>query len=270
MLALSLLAVGLMAWQVLRHQKPAAATLTITAGRMNAERTRLVQALASEAAAHGLTLRVVETQGSEDAMDRLADGESGLNLALVQGGLAVESLERDILRQVTSLHDEPLHLLVRGDELASQVDEHGLTALRGRRIAISNRGSGTYRISQEILAFAGLDEGRFEAVEQSTNDVLAEPNEPLPDAILSVSLLPSRAVESLIQKHDYRLVGLPYAASFALWRPREHRSTGIIHRDVRPATIPAMTYDREPRVPAKDVETLATRSFARGAEGSFG
>jgi len=64
--------------------------------------------------------------------------------------------------------------------------------------------------------------------------------------------------EVLVERHGYGLAPVPYARAFARWRPGEGR-TAVVHRHVREAEIPALTYDREPPVPPEPVPTLATR-----------
>ena len=57
----------------------------------------------------GLSLRIVGTRGSLEALSRVDSGE--LDLALVQGGL--DPKFHPNVRQVAALHVEPMHLLVK-------------------------------------------------------------------------------------------------------------------------------------------------------------
>lgn len=240
-------------------QKPI--SLTLTTGRLDSERTRAARALAAECRARGITLNLVETKGSEDAILRLAAPGSKLDLALVQGGLAVEAEHHQRLRQVLALHDEALHFLVRGDALALSVQDEGFGALRGRSIAISVPGSGTHRLAREVLSFAGLEPNDYRSVELDGHDVLNLSDDQLPDAVFVVAMLPSRVAAVLVGERNYKLVPLPYADAFALWRPVHAGDSGILHRFVRAIVIPALAYDREPPVPDGPLETLATRTL---------
>src|SRR5262245_38990434 len=68
----------------------------MTAGDARGTRHQLAQVLRSNAAHFGLQLELVETAGSEVALDRV--NNHALDLALVQGGLRFDG--RDNVRQV--------------------------------------------------------------------------------------------------------------------------------------------------------------------------
>ncbi|GIW89239.1 MAG: hypothetical protein KatS3mg108_3563 [Isosphaeraceae bacterium] len=243
------------------EQAPPPVRLTITAGRLGSERGRLLRALVAECRLRGLYLDVVETRGSEDALLVLAEPGSRLDLALVQGGLEVEADHHARLRQVMSLQDEGLHLIVRGEELARRVEADGLDVLRGRSIAVGVDGSGTARMAREVLSFAGLTRDDYEERTLDASDLVEMPADQLPDASFQVALLPARAITRLVDERGYRLVSLPFADAFMLWRPPPRVYKGVIHRNVRSMVIPALTYDRDPPVPDRPLTTLSTRTL---------
>ena len=167
--------------------------------------------MVEQAKARGIILRLVETHGSEEALDQLDSG--GCDLAFVQGGLKPRG--RDDVRQVAALHVEPLHLLVK-PELEKAVAA-SLLKLNGRRINLGEAGSGTYCLASAALAFVGLDPGQYVAEDRSYAELMNEADPAaLPDAIFTVSTLPSRVARHLSLRHGYRLVGLPFAEAFAL------------------------------------------------------
>ncbi len=263
---LAVVAVGLSVLGVLftlwfRGRGPDPITLRVTTGRLQSERTRLLRALASECRLRNITLELVETRGSEDALLKLASPATKLDLALVQGGLAVEEQQRDMIRQVMTLQDEALHLLVRGDELAHRIENEGLVALRGLRIALGITGSGTARLAREVLEFTGLADDQYQALALDAADLPGLPDPALPDAAFQVAVLPSTSAAKLIQEHGYRLVPLTFDEAFMLWRTPPDGRLGVVHRFVHSITIPAMAYDREPPVPATPLTTLSTRTL---------
>ncbi len=252
------LAAVVVAVAVLRPPRRKAWDLTLTAGSLQGERSYYARALVSEARRRGLNLRLVETQGSEEALQHLAEPGSGLDLAMVQGGLALGDRQAEAIRQVAALHDEPLHLLVKGPELLAEVEAQGPVALRGKAINLSTPGSGTHRLAVEVLEFAGLDPGEYRATEHGYADLLKLDDAALPDAAFMVSTIPSRVATALVETRGYRLAPLPYADAFARWRPADGQGR-VVHRHVREAVIPALTYDREPPVPLRPTTTLGTR-----------
>jgi TRAP-type uncharacterized transport system substrate-binding protein len=259
--AIGLLAIIALSLYVLRPRREPPIVLTLTAGSREGTREVLAEAMVEEARARGITLRLVETHGSEDALDRLDAGDC--DLALVQGGLRPRG--RDNVRQVATLHVEPLHLLVRPD-LAPKVSA-GLRSLAGRRVNLGELGSGTYCLAAAVLAFAGLESEQYRAESRTYTELLAEEDTAaLPDAIFTVSTLPSRVARHLAARHDYRLVGLPFAEAFALSTldAAPALAEGTPAAEVRreyayDAVIPAFTYGVEPGVPPEATHTLGTR-----------
>jgi hypothetical protein len=88
----------------------------------------------------------------------------------------------------------------------------------------------------------------------------------LPDAIFTVSTLPSRVARHLVARHNYRLVGLPFAEAFALSTLGDKASivrddpAGEVRREhTYDATIPAFTYGVEPSVPPESMHSVGTR-----------
>ena len=183
----------------LRHRAdaPRSHRLTISAGQALGLRHRMAQKLAVEARARGLKLDVRDCSGSDEALDLVEAGT--LDLAMVQGGLNRGG--RPHVRQVATLHVEPLHLLVKG---AIHADvSRNLAELRGRVVNLGEPGSGTARLSQEVLAFAGLrpgalpESGGYAASGLSYADLEAiDDLDRAPDAVFMVSSLPSRVART--------------------------------------------------------------------------
>ncbi len=78
-----------------------------------------------------------------------------------QGAFAVHGPLRH-LRAVTALFPEPVHVVVR------EADNFGsIAALRGARIAVGNRGSGTRHTALQVLRAHGLNPGDYVLVDSS-------------------------------------------------------------------------------------------------------
>src|SRR5262249_41178323 len=152
-----------------------------------------------------------------DALDQV--DRHALDLALVQGGLQRNGWPH--VRQVATLHVEPLHLLVK-KELYDKVSAH-LAALDGKTVNLSEAGSGTHDLAVEVLAFVGLHPrggGRargYIPMALSRQQLFAAKDAArLPDAYFLVSSLPGPTVKYLVEQHGYRLVRLPFGEAFAL------------------------------------------------------
>jgi TRAP-type uncharacterized transport system substrate-binding protein len=240
----------------------------MTAGNPLGMRHNLARMLRTEALPFGIDLELHGTKGSEDALEQV--DRHALDVALVQGGLQMNGWPH--VRQVATLHVEPLHLLVK-KELFEKVSAH-LDALDGKTVNLSEAGSGTYTLALEVLAFVGLRPrgaggGRgFVPMTVSRQQLFATKDvAQLPDAYFLVSSLPGPTVKYLVSRHGYRLVTLPFGEAFALGalaspeptaRGRNH-GPFVDKGHVYTVSIPAFTYGVEPPVPPTPVPTLGTR-----------
>ena len=249
--------------------RPSSYRLVISAGSVNGLRHRIAERLAEDAAAGGLSLRIVGTRGSLEALNRVDSGE--LDLALVQGGL--DPKFHPNVRQVAALHVEPMHLLVN-EEIRAQVTG-SLSALRGMRVNIGPLGSGTHDLAIDILRVAGLvprgegGEGDYIAGTFSYDELKDKVRtDQRPHAIFTVSALPSPVVRSLTLQH-YRLVPLPFGEAYALdtlnrrdLGGQPDSTTGrneVAKVYIYPTQIPAFTYGIDPPNPPTDLPTFGPR-----------
>ena len=212
-------------------------TLRISAGDAQGQRHHMAVALAKRARREGLILKIVPTEGSSVMRGMMQDGK--LDLALVQGGLG----NAEGLTQVAALTVEPLHLLIRPGLERQDI----AVALRGKTVNLSTMGSGTRKIALEVLGFAGLKPRDYRDSGLSYEELERLPPAKLPDAIFTVSLLPSPVVQNLVTRAGYRLMPIRFGASLGL------RDYGV-----RTATIPIYAYGVSPAVPREDLPTVGT------------
>lgn len=269
--ALGLAAVAAAGVVYYRESGRAAYRLTVSAGSDRGQRYQIAQRLKAAAAARQVALTLVPASGSEEALEMVESG--ALDLALVQGGL--DPSGRGRVRQAAALRVEPLHLLVKSELAPAGADgeARGLEFLRGRRVNLSEVGSGTYDLAREVLSFAGLGpDGDYEPTTRSYRALLEEPDRTrLPDAVFTVSALPSPVARHLLTRRDFRLVPLRFGKAFALdtrhdagagarAAPPEARTPyGVDRAHVTDTEIPAYTYGVSPPTPPRAVPTFGTR-----------
>jgi TRAP-type uncharacterized transport system substrate-binding protein len=261
---LGLVAFGLAAAFVLSPTPERAVKLRLTAGQEAGTRHRIARVLRREAIRRKIEIDLYPTVGSAEALQAVQSAI--VDAALVQGGLDMSDLPG--LRQVAALHVEPLHLLVK-EELHPAVTRN-LGGLRKKVVNLGEHGSGTYLLSTEVMAFSGLRAGTdFVESTHGYADLETESDRArLPDAVFTVSTLPSPIARHLVTKHRYRLASLPFCDAFALGALDDDRAAGstaaqaaarVDRRHVYDATIPAFTYEIEPGVPPEPIHTLGTR-----------
>jgi TRAP-type uncharacterized transport system substrate-binding protein len=266
--AAALAALALAAFLYFHSPAPKTYRLSLTAGNPLGVRHQLAERLQKEGSAHGLEFTLEPSKGSEQSLDWVNSRK--VDVALVQGGLSTEG--RPNVRQVATLHIEPMHLVVK-KELAPN-GSFSLLALRRKTIDLEQVGSGTHSLAAAILEFIGLQPrdrdpvNGYTPVSLDRQKLWAEQDTSrLPDAVFLVSSLPAITVRYLVTRHGYRVVPLPFAEALALKSlekagEEERRPTSdgqIVLGRIQATTIPAFTYSIEPPVPDKPLPTLGTR-----------
>lgn len=239
---LAILALGFLAAAgvfLFQAQRPQTYRLRMAGGDALGRRHQLALLLAQKAARRGLLIRVLpEDGGSGEVFRKVQIGE--LDIGLIQGG---EQAAPGVM-QIAALHVEPLHLLVKKERA-----DKGLSGLRGRRVNLNARQSGTRRLALQVLSFAGLESGRDFADEDRTyGDLEKLPYAKLPDAVFMASTMPAPIAEFLVRRHGYKFVALPFGAALSL-------------RDatVAPTVIPMYSYSAAPPSPERDMPTVGNR-----------
>ena len=261
-IALFLLAMGTYYWFGTSGQAPI--TLKLTAGDGSGLRHRLATEFSREAANSGIQIIVEPTEGSESALERLSLGD--FDIALVQGGL--KSDVKSPIRQISALHIEPLHLLVKS-ELQLAIREKGLSQLAGHNVNLGALGSGTQSLATEVLQFAGLrPEGEPGLASYRPNfltytELLKADLADLPDAVFMVSTLTSPVANFLTDKHRFELVPLLFGEALALEAFSELGTVPMVgsvdKQHIYTTTIPAFAYSVEPASPPDPLQTIGTR-----------
>jgi TRAP-type uncharacterized transport system substrate-binding protein len=231
--------------------------------------------IAREADRHGLAITVAAAAGgTRETLEQVNNRQ--VDLALVPGGLADPRLEN--IRQVAALEIDPLHLLVR-PELFADVSR-SLGALRGKRVSLGVPAGVGHSLSSEVLRFAKLrlpsDPGSGDVVPLHLNEQAIveqldgiEPRQgpdreravrDLPDAVFTLSPLPSVAARKLVTVAGYRLVALPFGEAFTLDRnvAADDGDGRVGALRVSTCFIPAYLYDTAPPVPAANCPTIGT------------
>jgi TRAP-type uncharacterized transport system substrate-binding protein len=102
-------------------------------------------------ARNGIALKVVETEGSSDNLNRMLDPHSGVDIALVQGGTSAAPDATNLV-SLGSVFYVPLTIFYGGPNALERLSE-----LRGKRIAIGPPGSGTRILALALLKANEID-----------------------------------------------------------------------------------------------------------------
>lgn len=184
--------------------------ITIAAGEPSGVYLRYGEGLAAALSADlpGTDVRVATTSGSVDNIERLVDGRAQIAFSLAD--TAAEAVpgrgpfrgRPAELRAVARLYTNSLHVVVPADSPVQRVAD-----LRGRRVSVGGRGSGTEVTATRLLAVAGLSGTASPELQnlgvQESADALAAGRL---DAFFWSGGLPTSGITQLVDTTAVRLV----------------------------------------------------------------
>jgi TRAP transporter TAXI family solute receptor len=150
------------------------------------------------------------TSGSVENLKLLHDAGSGVEVALMQGGIAGSDDTEPVLRSLGALYYEPLWVFYRGEPGLDRLPQ-----LAGRRIATGPEGSGTRRLAETLFreSGAGRQRSRFSPLAgMAAAQALRQGHI---DAALFVASPAAPVVQSLLKDPEIRLMSLAHAEAYA-------------------------------------------------------
>ncbi len=186
----------------------------------------------------GITLIAVPTAGSVENLALLEKKE--VSLALVQGGCATRE-DRGQLQSLGALFLEPVWVFT--------ASEHGigrLTDLKGRRAAVGQEGSGTLRLSLQLLGANGIDDSNAALVREDTAQSLRGLATGQLDAAMLVSSPEAEGIRGLLGTPGIGLADLDRSASYAQLFPF-----------LAPVTLTEGVLDLERNLPPRNTQMVA-------------
>lgn len=191
-------------------------------------------------ARYGVDLVVKESGGSLENLARLKERRDGVQVALVQGGLAT-AREAPGIMTLGSLFYEPLWVFTRGATPPSSV-----TQLRGKRIAVGAEGSGVRALALRLLKANGLDEQDARLDTSGGLEAAAKLESGGLDAAVFVSAPEAPAIQRLLRAKGIWLAGAARADAYT-------RQFPFLEKVV----LPAGTLDLAADVPSRDLTLIA-------------
>ncbi|MGR6913374.1 TAXI family TRAP transporter solute-binding subunit [[Actinomadura] parvosata] len=173
----------------------------------------------------GATVTTVPSRASTDNIRMLRAGAVHLGLTSLDALISTDGRAPDGLSAVCRLYDSHLHLVVLAD---SAIDAFG--DLKGRRVSLGARDSGTEFISLRVL---GLGPVSADVRYLSQAESAAALRDGEIDAMFSLTGVPTPAITELAQRRPIRLIPLDAQAD-ALF--------SAFPGPYAPATIPATAY----------------------------
>ena len=159
--------------------------------------------LKAELAKEGVDLKVRSTGGTLDNLALLNDPKSGVDFAMVQGGVA-NLTEYPNLVSVAGMFYEPIWVWYREGAFKSEGGQLKiLSQLKGKHVSIGNEGSGTLALVKDLLQASGITDKEIGAERLKPDEAIAKLSNGELDAVFIVA-----AAEAPILRKFYSIPGI--------------------------------------------------------------
>lgn len=240
----ALLLVAFAFWFAYQFVEPAPpASVKMTTGSQSGGYYAFAQKYKKLLADSGVNLEVLSSAGSIENLQRLQTPGSGVDLALMQGGIADEQNAPELV-SLGRVFLEPLWVFYKD---GIEVDR--LAQLSGKRLAIGAPGSGTRALVNDLLAANGLNEQNT-TFSSLSGDAAAEALlSDKVDAVFLVLAAESKLVRELLREPGIRLMSFANADAYTRLMPYLSR-----------VTLPSGVIDLRRQIPDGDVTLIAAQA----------
>jgi TRAP transporter TAXI family solute receptor len=207
----------------------------------------------------GIQVELRQTVGSRENLVLLREGKEKVDLAFVQGGASetIRTNEKDHVEPVVSLGSlffEPVWIFYRAD---SMKEFTALTQLRGKRVNIGARGSGTPGLFLRLLAANQIEREELHRTLLGDTEAVMGLLESKLDALVLVAAPEAAFVQMLLQTPGIRLFEFANAEAYA----RRYRYISPV---VLPRSVAHLALD----VPPRDLQLIAATTSLVAREGT--
>ena len=210
---------------------------------------RLKSALAKE----GVTLQLKTTGGTIDNLALLNDPSSGVDFAMVQGGVADISKYPNLV-SIAGMFYEPVWVWYRESAFKTNGGQLSvLSQLKGKRVSIGNIGSGTLALSNALLQLSGVGEEELRAEKLKPDDALLKLKNGELDAVFIVSAAEAPILEKLYSIPGIRLMNFEQADAYT-------RNLLYLSKVNIPRGVLSIAND----IPKQDIQVLAATATLVG------
>ncbi len=196
---------------------------------------------AKELKKYGIALKAVKTKGSIDAQNQLLEGK--LDFAFVQGGT-----ENSKVLALANIMLEPIWIFYKGDTL------NNLKDLKGKRIAICEKGSGILPVTLELLNLVGIHGFNSQFYHLPSQKAYEYIRDNKIDAMFYISSADSPLLSDLIDTKDIKLMNFSDSSAYRQFFIHRDKYFEIVH-------IYKHAYDIKKQIPQEDYKLLAKNTL---------
>lgn len=159
--------------------------------------------LKADLSKEGVNLKVRSTGGTLDNLALLKDPKSGVDFAMIQGGVANVS-DYPNLVSIAGMFYEPIWVWYREGAFKSDGGQLKiLSQLKGKKVSIGNEGSGTLALTKDLLQASGITDKEIGAQRLKPDEAIAKLSSGELDAVFIVA-----AAEAPILRKFYSIPGI--------------------------------------------------------------
>lgn len=206
-IVLLIFAVG---WATVKLIQPAPPnTLVILGGPEGSSFQSTAEKYKKIISAHGIRVKVINTDGSDENLQLLMNKKKAADVALVQNGLA-DASETKALMSLGTLYVQPVLVFYRNKKNIDHIPQ-----FKGNRIAIGPEGSGTNILASKILEENDLTKKNTTILDMDGDDAVEALVAKKVDAIFVMGeLIRGKKVRELMQKPGIKLMSFKQADGY--------------------------------------------------------
>ena len=210
--------------------------------------------LQSELAEQGVSLRLKTTGGTRDNLALLNDPTSGIDFAMVQGGVADLSKYPNLV-SIAGVFYEPVWVWYREPVFKAEGGLSLLSQLKGRRVSIGSEGSGTLVLVEDLLRVSGISENELRAEKLKPDEALNKLKSGELDAVVIVSAAEAPFLKQFYEIPGLRLMNFVQADAYT-------RNLPYLSKVMVPHGVVSIAYD----LPRQDIQLVAATATLVGRD----
>jgi TRAP transporter TAXI family solute receptor len=216
--------------------------LVIAGGQEGSSFENNAKKYAALIAKHGIKVKIVTTDGSEENLDLLQKENGTIDVGFVQAGLVDEDETHGIM-SLGTMYVQPFMVFYRG-----RGDIDHLTELKGKKIAIGPEGSGNNTLSLKLLKENGMTATDATLLEIDGDDAIDAFRQKKVDAIFTTSeLTRTQTMRELMRLPNVHLMNFLQADGYLRHLPYLSR-----------LTAPKGSFDLGLDIPKQDIQLIGT------------
>ena len=234
------LGIGWLAFTMIRPAPPG--TVVIAGGQEDSTFHNHAKKYAELIARHGIKVKILTTDGSEENLDLLQKENGKVDVGFVQAGLVSEDETQGIM-SLGTMYVQPFMVFYRG-----RGDVDHLSELKGRKIAIGPDGSGTNTLSLKLLKENRMTAADVTLLEIDGDDAVDAFKQKKIDAIFTTSeLIRTETMRELMSLPGVHLMNFLQADGYLRHLPYLSR-----------LVAPKGSFDLGMDLPKQDIQLIGT------------